>query len=490
MIRWVWPCLALGALGSAEPVVPPPEPATTTIQVQPAAVPRPALKYHLIPERYGLQPGNAALSYERALLLYSQQTDGGASLGPGRPTPSPDEQAHRWINQPPSDLPRDEVRRFLDRYTSVFREIEFGARREQCNWGLDHRDQGVDLLLPEIQNTRILARLIALQARLAIAEGRWDQAWASIQTGFVLARHVGDGPSLIQGLVGVATAQQMCRCLELLIGSPGAPSFCWALADRPRPLVDLRAAYEVERHIIEKEFPALLELDQGVWSVDQSRRLVAQLQAKIFNLVDAIPGSNAALPRDLSPTARQLTIAALCAQVEPEARRALIAEGRPAAEVAAMPVVQAAMLFIFRELQERRDASFKWANVRYASSTGRLEPPALTVEAKRANPLLAIFTVYEGGMESVRLAAVRLDRQLDALQVVEAIRLDATRHNGQLPATLAAIADLPIPLDPGTGRPFEYRVTGTSATLAAPSFAAVGFNEFFALQIHLIPAQP
>ena len=61
-----------------------------------------------------------------------------------------------------------------------------------------------------------------------------------------------------------------------------------------------------------------------------------------------------------------------------------------------------------------------------------------------------------------------MDRQLDALQCIEAIRLDAASHGGKLPATLESITEAPVPIDIATGKPFDYKVDGDSATLSAP----------------------
>ena len=51
---------------------------------------------------------------------------------------------------------------------------------------------------------RGLARLVTLQARLAILEGRTDEALHWIETGLVMGRHAARGPTVIQALVGIA----------------------------------------------------------------------------------------------------------------------------------------------------------------------------------------------------------------------------------------------------------------------------------------------
>ena len=486
-----WLCCALVDAPAAE-VAPPPGPTIVSITLQPATTPRPTLKYHLVPEQYGLIAGNAATFYHRAMLMIAGRQNEEAWQPHSKTGPAKlsfDEQLSAWLDVRAAHLPREEVRALLNRFASIIREIELGANRDHCDWEFARRDEGINLLIPEIQNSRTLARLISLQARLAIADGRLEAALQSIQTGMTLARHVATGPTLIQTLVGDAIAFTMASCLEDLIGAPGAPSLFWALADRPRPFVDLRLAFESERHIVEKEFPALLDLDKGVWSLDQTRRVADSLQEKLFDIASGypIPEWNASVPSHLPPTSRRLILATMCARIEPEARRALIQAGRSPAEVATLPVIQAALLYVYGQSRERRDAMFKWANVPYASSANEFKPVPLTAAERRANPLLAIFALLEEGYGPSRLAAVRVDRQLDILQVVEAIRLDATRHEGRLPASLDAIKDLPIPLDQATGKSFEYRVHGDSATLIAPSLAEVQFTPAITIQIELTP---
>ena len=56
------------------------------------------------------------------------------------------------------------------------------------------------------------------------------------------------------------------------------------------------------------------------------------------------------------------------------------------------------------------------------------------------------------------------------LRHVEALRLYADANNGKLPARLTDIP-VPLPVDPFTGKPFEYRCTGDRAALHAAAMA-------------------
>lgn len=65
----------------------------------------------------------------------------------------------------------------------------------------------------------------------------------------------------------------------------------------------------------------------------------------------------------------------------------------------------------------------------------------------------------------VRLLAKRLDRDLAALQCIEALRSYAASHGGQLPQTLAEITEVAVPKDPTNGEAFRYTRTGATAVL-------------------------
>ena len=58
-------------------------------------------------------------------------------------------------------------------------------------------------------------------------------------------------------------------------------------------------------------------------------------------------------------------------------------------------------------------------------------------------------------IEKLRAEEAELERQVALLRYVEALRLYAAAHDGKLPAKPADIS-LPLPLDPVTGKPFDY----------------------------------
>ncbi len=66
------------------------------------------------------------------------------------------------------------------------------------NYGL------IGVLLPAVQASREFARSLVIRAHLHMAEGRAEEAWQDLLTCHRLGRHIGQGPFLVEKLVGIA----------------------------------------------------------------------------------------------------------------------------------------------------------------------------------------------------------------------------------------------------------------------------------------------
>jgi hypothetical protein len=442
-----------------------------SIMLRPAAEPIPALKYRLLPERHSLVPGNAAVFYHRAIeMLLDKAAAQRQQLDPEKSIATEEQASGPWINGPLEAIPLDQAREWLDVYQNALVEVSLGARRQICNWEFDLRSEGTELLLPEIQHMRSLIRLAALKVRIAIRAGKIDEAIDWLQTGYAMARHVSEGPILLQGLVGISMSAVMTTPLEDLIQAPGVPSLFWALANRPRPFVDLAEAIDGERFLLERELPSLRELDGPPWSVEKARAFGEELRTKLFRLsgyaARSSTGSNAAPFHEWTS---KLGLAALVAQAYPEAKLALSAQGTPAAQVEAMPALQVTALHTMRSYQELRDNVFKWTCIPYHQAHRHLDESSLIHKVGgQPNPLLRMFTLLIPAVSSVQMAQLRVDRRLDVMQCIEGIRIYCAAH-GKFPSALNDITEAPVPLDVATGQPFEFRVDGDHAILSAPS---------------------
>ena len=202
----------------------------TVIVLRPAGEPVPALKYRILPGRLELVPGNAAIFYHRAIQMMLQTGYRRALENRGKEPPEthhPEAEIAEWVSGPIARIPVEEARKQIQYYENALHEVELGAVRKTCDWEFELREETIELMLPEIQEIRSLARLVALRARLAVLEGKTDEAVHWLQTGYAMSRHVSEGTTLIQALVGIAISSVMNATLLDLMQAPGTPSLFW-----------------------------------------------------------------------------------------------------------------------------------------------------------------------------------------------------------------------------------------------------------------------
>jgi hypothetical protein len=151
----------------------------------------------------------------------------------------------------------------------------------------------------------------------------------------------------------------------------------------------------------------------------------------------------------------------------PRAKRYLIAHGRSAAEVDAMPVPQVVLLYTMQFYNEARDDIFKWTYFPYDDSQkfAKQSEQRLRQIARNREEVIPLASLLLPALYAAKTAEARIERDLAALQILEALRLYAADHDGKLPDRLADITEVPLPADPFTGQPFIYHREGNTAFL-------------------------
>ncbi len=467
----LWCGVLASAFGAPARAQESPEASPTVILIRPANEPTPALRYSLLPDRRDLIPGNAAIFYHRAIEnLVSRSYREQIMALKKKPTPGESEAyedpVNTWLGLPLDQFPKDEVRRYLDSRRFVLNEVEQGARRETCDWEFQRRDEGFSLSIEEIQQSRSLGRLIALQVRLDVAEGRIEDAIKGIRTGLTLARNVGRSDIYIQSLVAAAIAEQVLKTLEELVQTPGCPNLYWSMTALPRPFIELTAATEGEKTMLEREFPFLRDLESEVWSLETARSNGDELEKRGSMLFSRWPRVESSLDRPSVEDFRgHAAFIALIARSYPEAKRALLAEGVSPQRIEAMPTLQVVAIYSYRTYLAQRDGIFKWMSLPYwQSQAGMVEAMRRAFERETS---VIPFGLLLPAIQSVSTATVRLERRFAVLRIIEGVRLYAASHDGSLPPNLAALSDSPAPDDPATGEPFAYKLEGEKATLSA-----------------------
>ncbi|MDB5293531.1 MAG: hypothetical protein JWL69_4772 [Phycisphaerales bacterium] len=417
--------------------------------LHPVATSRPALQYKLLPDLTEQTPGNAVTLYFSA-----------AKSGPdGKIAREWMDKVEGYFETPPDKLPVNEASQALSQFSRRLAEAHLAARRQQAIWDPPLREEGAGALLPYLNDMYGFAVLWAVQAKLQIARADWPAAANTLQDGFSLAHHLNYQAGLVQGLSSAHVATLMLLGgVEDWVAQPGAPNLYWSLSDLPQPFVDLHAIAENERAIPYFTFPALLEARNGPIAPE-----------KWTTFIMALPRvSMSGYARDEGGTFESRAQAALlAARVAPRARAYLLSTGMPREQVETMPVDQVVGLYFLDEYRRSSGETWKawelpfWEGAEHLRRAQQeLEPAKQGIDS----PMLA----FVPALARMRSHFAQLDREVAMLRTIEALRDYAARHDGQPPDTLDQIKDLPIPLDPVTGKPFGYERAGQTAVLTAP----------------------
>ncbi|MEZ6039207.1 MAG: hypothetical protein R3C20_01790 [Planctomycetaceae bacterium] len=419
-----------------------------TISVQPAAEPSPALRLKFYPPKWQRKPDQAVLHFSRAMLLANQIPAEARKLWQ-----SEEWQTDNGNGKSPSDK---ELGDAVGGLASVFAELHAMAISEDFTF--DHRLRDIrgaavyEYLLPDVQEARTLARLLKLQIRHQRQQRDFDGAVASISDGIRLAEFVGQGEGLIQQLVGIAVAGMMRDEITLLIQTEGCPNLYWALASIPRPLISVSDSIQWELHNLAQVFPMLEESTQGIWSQQTADEKWRSLTEGIQKL--SWGDSSDSL----------LAMAVIGATQTENARQRLLQSGFPASQLNQMPQLQILLLDTHHEVHRLGDEAGK----------AQLLPPAMAMQLGiqqqkqfqtwlREHQLTSVSGILAGllfpSVIQGQEAGLRCTLGFDRLMTLEALRMHAATHDGQLPATLEELAPVPAMLDPYTNRPFEYSVT-------------------------------
>jgi len=445
---------AVKALDGAAQQPQPDEPKPIKLTLHPARPPAAALEYPLLPRFSEQTPGNAATLYLKAVVIWSEGNKGRAEVW---------EKIDRWLTMPLAELPRAEVRAAVASYPGVLHNLRLAAHRDHCDWDPPIREdeEVFMILLPEWQDLRIPADLLALKARLETAEGHPAEALATLQTGYAMARHVSDCRFLVAGLVGIALARTMDEQVRTLIESPNCPNLYWSLTALPDPLVDLRPALDFESEGAFFAFPELRNIDHAEHSAAEWDRILTRLTQRY--------AKSGVAADDKTALGATILIAGEAIAKLPRAKNELVAIGRDRKSVDDMPPSQVILLDTLLIYRQASDEMFKWFNVPYWQ--GREGFAAFEKRLKtevREREIIPLASVVLPAISNVRKASVRSQRSIALLRTIEALRFFAAEHDGKLPASLSDIKGMPVPDDPVSGKPFGYKLSGDTAQLDAP----------------------
>jgi hypothetical protein len=407
------------------------------LTVSPRAIERPLTKYRLLPAEYELHDGNAApillrLPWEQT-LYFSKEVP---------------KLAHY------SEIPLNDPVFKGNEIFPFFQRIKRAAYRKTADWQYPIGEEPFgEILLPDVQGARnVVGYGLSAWIRQRLAQGKLDQAREGICVGLAVVRHYGRTPFTITQLVCCAVDSMFIPRIAELISQPDSPNLYWALTQLPRPLVDVRPAIEMEQRFLQMTVPGLDDLRQIHTKEEWTGRALAVI--KFFRDSDQNlrfePGVNAAAFERVVKTAR----AELPAWTEGGVKR-----------VEEMSDGEAALRWlldgyddVMAEMAALQSLDPPTALPCLAALNTRIKDYQATMGASKSYVAVATANVY--------ILPHKLQREIDALRIVEAIRNYAAGHGARLPESLDKITDLPIPNDPFTGKPFHYDVKDGVGTLS------------------------
>ncbi len=422
-----------------------------TFNVQPAKQPDPALRYTLLPRVYEQIPGSAAPLYFNAMFNISEKITIDGKERDFRDV------LDEYQNMPLKKLKESDASRNLN--GGALTLLEQGSLRDRARpgWETSIRQQGFATLLPYLNHIRMAAQFVAVDSRVHLADGDIDGSGADRRASilFAMTHHLREDPLLVQMLVGIAATEMgLKNTIEPIMQTPGGPNLYWALASLPHPYYSVGESIEWERA-------------GAYWSIATLRgRRPEDLSGDEWAI--AVRDLAQIASNSSGPDAR-LEVTAMAIVFYPRAKQSLIDSGTPADQVSAMPVAKVIGLSILNAYNHWLDEMGKSANAPYWQGFVTLQQAEQDLGNARSQDSFNVAYALVPAM-SRAYAAAALDRHIAALQTIEAIRAYAADHDGKLPPALADIQATPAPLDPTTGKLFDYRVTGDhAAEISSPA---------------------
>lgn len=423
-------------------------------EVSPAAEPLPALHYRFTARPLLGADSDAAPVYLRLAheLQAGQLSQAFAA-------------ASEMLNLNDEAFSANDAQKLVQPWESRLEQIRLGSLRRKCDWGytLDEQREGIiDILLPDAQSMRGWGRLLAVKARMQIANGDHEGAAQTIGTGLRFAQHVGEGPFLINGLVAIAIAEMMIDQLERFVAMENSPNTYWAIATMPRPLISLRDAMEMEHGIVEVMIPEVERMEQlgtnGEWEY-LFRRLTNRINELVANQAEFVgPDEELVLLKDPRKALAKPARTFLTSMKQWTAK-----------DVGQMSDEQAISLYLIYAYHDLRDTLFRGTYLDYPDAFRVHGRATREFEKKAARyPGTEVFKMLMAAAPRAQVAEARIERRLAILRAGEALRMHAS-ETGKFPQSLLEVKLVPVPVDPLTKFDWDYRREGNLAILATPS---------------------
>lgn len=438
------------------------EPQPIELTLHPRAIESPVLEHRLFPAENEWKPGNAV---PILLRLPWEQTPWMTNVFPTlQEWESRSLSAPEWASSH-GVLPEN-----------FYNEMKRAAFRREAVWEYPIQETQTPylILLPDVQGLRsFLGYGLSARIRYHLSRGELDKAREGILVGLSNGRHLAQTPFYVNQLVAIAIHKTMLRRTDELIAQPDSPNLYWALSTLPDSLIEFGRTASLEGNVFAITFPAVNDLDRPRDAREWSR-MADQLVKLLQELGE--------LPRPEPPKENPSLLKQFLQRLTPAERTHIAKWAKEArAELPELDNIPQEKV----EAMSDDEAAVRWYVQKRVARDQRtsavlLLPPReawpqlkrLLEERKRLSEQTGASDLSYFSPVSLYISVWSLHRKIQALRIVEAVRHHLATHAGALPASLDAIDETPIPLDPLTDRPFLWTVEGETATLQAPPLPA------------------
>ena len=471
---------------------------------------KPALRYRLFPPRFERKLGNAAPLYRKAFEMAEELKESDSQRFESmRLLPFPDEETrkHWWGDNIPNELPPEERDRFIEDYNELFEILDNASLYAECDWELSpqdldwHLDKSIsDHFLWSNEN---ITWLLMIRTCYALEHNDFELAIRSTRSLFAMADNLLKLPMMTNTILTSGNISKGASCVRKLIASGKSPNLYWPLTQIPRFSKYHLQAVESDRNCLFSWHPQLKEVDNPNRDTDLSfwqsfaTKFIESFQGDTQEIlmeiatfafegeeceIENVPWEKikekarkrlleqAAETYKNDPTSFEAYKESLYSpnlqtilDELPRIKQTILDGGYAPERVEQLCAEHLIAIYTVRIHEELLDEVTKWFGVDYL--TWQAHPNGKAQEA--AHQIIQSYGTKLADMAANTLGIFAYEmltgceQEIDALRIVEAIRLYAASHDGKLPKKLDKITEVPIPWDPTTGKSFKYKVEKT-----------------------------
>lgn len=380
---------------------------------------------------------------------------------------------YNWYGCSPDDLPLDEVKSTLGLLRFQTRELDQAERCRFADFG--HQDifemeNPYMYPLSEIQSIRSIARWQSVRCKVAIREGRIEDAIKILRQQYMHSMHMGQDVFIISSLVGIAIGGIADNDLLYLIQEPECPSLYWALAAIPRPLCDASRVISIEKRLGSAYFPYYEKM--GNIDSQFTKDYWPIFADKIFKtctsgLLDGISQSS---PAKGTENHSQVAAAMFVISAYPKARRYLIEDlGVDRKKVDSFPAVRVVAMATTLAFNDLFDETTKFVHLppEEALVLADKSERQMSNRYKRIGMASFLSRLLGPACSAFNTAIIRQQQNFNISQTLEALRIYAYQNDGELPTSLEKL-NPPAQKNPFTGKHFPYNIEDGKAIMDAP----------------------